>query len=102
MGALSTASRVRILARLRVSACAVGELSAELEMEQPAVSHQLRILREHDLIRAERVGRRRLYQMRDDQVRAFLEAALQHVERGTGGAVQGGIQAASAGRDPGA
>ena len=46
MSALSTPSRVRILARLREGESTVGDLAAAVQMEQPAVSHQLRILRD--------------------------------------------------------
>jgi DNA-binding transcriptional ArsR family regulator len=48
-------------------------------MEQSAVSHQLRLLREHDLVRVERVGQRRVYTLADDHVVRLLEEALRHV-----------------------
>ena len=38
MQALATPSRVRILSRLAMGACSVGELAREVEMEQSAVS----------------------------------------------------------------
>jgi DNA-binding transcriptional ArsR family regulator len=55
-----------------------------LGMEQSAVSHQLRVLREHRLVSAEREGRTRLYALYDDDVVALLESALRHVERRAG------------------
>lgn len=51
-----------------------------LDMEQSAVSHQLRVLREHMLVKVERVGRRRVYALQDIHVTALLEEALRHVE----------------------
>jgi DNA-binding transcriptional ArsR family regulator len=51
-------------------------------MEQSAVSHQLRVLREHRLVRAEKAGRRRLYALYDEHVAALLHAGLHHVQRG--------------------
>jgi DNA-binding transcriptional ArsR family regulator len=96
MFALATPSRVQILWVLMGGPHTAGEITDELGMEQSAVSHQLRILREHDLIRAERVGRRRLYSLRDDQVRMFLEAALEHVQHGAGP----GLRGAGAGAGP--
>jgi DNA-binding transcriptional ArsR family regulator len=45
MQALGTASRLLILASLREGGRSVGELAAEVGMEQSAVSHQLRVLR---------------------------------------------------------
>ena len=83
MGALSTASRVRILARLRVSPCAVGELSAELEMEQPAVSHQLRVLRDLGLVVGDRSGRSVVYGLFDSHVASLIDEALRHIDHVT-------------------
>ena len=81
MFALSTPSRVQILRVLMGGPCGVGELVSILGMEQSAVSHQLRVLREHSLIRAERAGRRRTYALSDDGVPALIEAALSHIEQ---------------------
>jgi ArsR family transcriptional regulator, nickel/cobalt-responsive transcriptional repressor len=84
MFALSTPSRVQILGCLLESAHSVGELTELLGMEQSAVSHQLRVLREHTLVKAEWQGRRRLYGLYDEHVTALFEAALRHVEERSG------------------
>ena len=55
--ALATPSRLRILTRLRHGACSVNDLSAAVEMEQSAVSHQLRLLRAMGLVTGARKGR---------------------------------------------
>jgi DNA-binding transcriptional ArsR family regulator len=81
MFALSTPSRIQILSILRGGPLGVNEMVEVLGLEQSLVSHQLRILREHSLIRAERQGRRRVYALSDDQVEALLDAALRHVGR---------------------
>jgi ArsR family transcriptional regulator, nickel/cobalt-responsive transcriptional repressor len=52
MFALSTPSRVLLLGALLDGPRSVGDLTEALGMEQSAVSHQLRVLREHDLVRA--------------------------------------------------
>jgi DNA-binding transcriptional ArsR family regulator len=80
MFALSTPSRVEILGCLLEGARSVSELTESLGMGQSAVSHQLRVLREHELVKAEWVGRRRLYVLHDEHVTAFLQAAFHHVE----------------------
>jgi DNA-binding transcriptional ArsR family regulator len=87
MGALSTASRVRILSRLRTGDCPVGDLSAELEMEQPAVSHQLRILRDLGLVVGTRTGRQVVYGLFDSHVASLLDEALRHIDHVTSGDV---------------
>jgi len=80
MQALSTASRVRLLGRLREGACSVSELTAAVDMEQPAVSHQLRILRNLGLVTGVRSGRQTIYQLHDPHVSTLLDEALRHVE----------------------
>ncbi len=80
MQALATPSRVRILGRLRDSACSVGELAAAVGMEQSAVSHQLRILRHLGLVINERHGRRVVYALHDPHVGVLLEEAVYHVQ----------------------
>ena len=79
MKALSTPSRVRILARLREGACSVNELAASVGMESSAVSHQLRVLRHLRLVVGERSGRNVLYALHDSHVGVLLEEATYHV-----------------------
>jgi ArsR family transcriptional regulator, nickel/cobalt-responsive transcriptional repressor len=80
MFALSTPSRVQILGCLLDGPHTVTELMSALGMEQSAVSHQLRVLREHTLVKVERHGRRGVYALYDEHVVALLEEALRHVE----------------------
>ena len=80
MQALATSSRVRILSRLRESACSVGALAEAVGMEQSAVSHQLRLLRHLGLVIGERQGRQIVYALHDSHVGVLLEEAIYHVE----------------------
>jgi DNA-binding transcriptional ArsR family regulator len=80
MQALATPSRVRILGRLRESACSVGELADAIGMEQSAVSHQLRILRHLGLVIGERRGRSVFYALHDSHVADLLDQAVFHIE----------------------
>jgi|SRR5579864_92019 len=86
MFALSTPSRVQILACLLAGPHTVSDLMDVLGMEQSAVSHQLRVLREHRLVSVERAGRARVYALYDDDVVALVEGAFRHVERRSRGA----------------
>ncbi|CAL9501932.1 HTH-type transcriptional regulator NmtR [Actinosynnema sp. ALI-1.44] len=78
--ALATPSRLRILARLRHGPCAVGELAEAIEMEQSAVSHQLRLLRALGLVVGTRHGRSIVYSLYDDHVAQLLDEAVYHIE----------------------
>jgi ArsR family transcriptional regulator, nickel/cobalt-responsive transcriptional repressor len=80
MQALATPSRVRILSRLGVGACSVGELARDLAMAQPAVSQQLRVLRHLGLVVGERDGRQVIYALHDEHIRSLLEEAVSHTE----------------------
>jgi DNA-binding transcriptional ArsR family regulator len=80
MAALSTPSRVRILSRLSAGSCSVSELTADVEMEQSAVSQQLRVLRQLGLVVGEREGRRVVYALHDNHVGVLLAEAVSHAE----------------------
>jgi DNA-binding transcriptional ArsR family regulator len=80
MQALATPSRVRILSRLALGDCSVGELAGAVAMEQSAVSQQLRVLRHLGLVVGERAGRQVIYALHDDHVRALLTEAISHTE----------------------
>jgi ArsR family transcriptional regulator, nickel/cobalt-responsive transcriptional repressor len=75
MFALSAPSRVQILGSLLGGPRAVGDITELLGMEQSAVSHQLRVLREAGLVAAERRGKRRVYTIAGDAVRELLTGA---------------------------
>ena len=78
--ALATPSRLRILDRLQDGPHSVGELTQALGMEQSAVSHQLRHLRDLDFVIAERQGRHIFYRLFDDHVAKLIEQAISHAE----------------------
>jgi DNA-binding transcriptional ArsR family regulator len=80
MQALSTPSRVRILSRLGAGPCSVSELTRDVEMEQSAVSAQLRVLRHMGLVVGERQGRSIVYALHDDHVGVLLAEAVSHAE----------------------
>jgi ArsR family transcriptional regulator, nickel/cobalt-responsive transcriptional repressor len=80
MQALATPSRVRILGALAQRPCSVGEITAALDMEQSAVSQQLRVLRHLGLVVGERRGRQVIYALHDEHVRVLLSEALAHTD----------------------
>jgi DNA-binding transcriptional ArsR family regulator len=80
MQALATPSRVLILAQLRERALSVSELVSAVGMQQSAVSHQLRLLRDLGLVVGERDGRRVVYSLYDDHVALLIDQAINHLE----------------------
>ena len=87
MQALATPSRLLILGRLRRGAATVGELTSDTGMEQSAVSHQLRLLRNLGLVEGERHGRSIVYALYDNHVAELLDQAVYHSEHLRLGAV---------------
>lgn len=78
--ALTAPSRLLILARLRESPATVSELTEATEMEQSAVSHQLRLLRTMGLVVTQRSGRNVTYSLYDDHVAELFDQAVYHAE----------------------
>lgn len=78
--ALATPSRLLILDRLRESPATVGELARSVGMEQSAVSHQLRLLRNLGLVDGVRDGRSIVYSLYDNHVAQLLDEAIYHAE----------------------
>lgn len=56
-------NRRRILDRLRLGECSVGDLVDELEASQPAVSKHLKVLREAGFVSCRVVSQRRMYRL---------------------------------------
>jgi DNA-binding transcriptional ArsR family regulator len=79
MFALSTPSRLQILVCLRDGPRTVSEIVGAVDMEQSAVSHQLRVLREHAVVTVRRLGRTRQYALRNEHIEALIDDALAHL-----------------------
>lgn len=78
--ALANPSRLRILATLQAGPATVGQLTESVGMEQSAVSHQLRLLRDQGFVTAERDGRHMEYRLYDDHIGELIDQALSHAE----------------------
>ncbi|MFI6520319.1 ArsR/SmtB family transcription factor [Spirillospora sp. NPDC050679] len=85
--ALATPSRLLILAHLRHEPASVGRLAEAVGMEQSALSHQLRHLRQLGLVVGDRDGQRIIYRLHDHHVAALLDEAVYHSEHLRLGAV---------------
>ena len=81
--ALSDPTRVRIVAAILKEERCVHDLCEDLDLEQSAVSHQLRVLRDKQLVRHRKEGRHVYYFLDDEHVRTLLETALVHVGHGS-------------------
>jgi ArsR family transcriptional regulator len=57
----------------------VCDLSALLNMKQSAVSHQLRVLKQANLVKNRREGRVIYYSLKDDHVRTIFREGFDHL-----------------------
>lgn len=73
-------TRIKILYVLYESELCVGDLAQLLNMNQSAISHQLRVLKQNHLVRARREGKAMVYSLADSHVRTILDQGLEHVE----------------------
>lgn len=88
---LADPTRRRILEQLGGGECSVGTLVERVAMSQPAVSKQLRVLRDAGLAAVRRDGQRRIYRLHAERLkevdawlapfRAYWEPRLDAMEQ---------------------
>ena len=73
-------TRIRILYVLLCSETCVCDIAQLLGMTQPAISHQLRILKQMNLVRARRDGKTIFYSLADDHIASILSQGMEHIK----------------------
>ena len=73
-------TRVRILNALYFSELCVCDLTVILEMNQSAVSHQLRILRTAKIVKYRKEGKNVFYSLDDDHISDMLNQGMIHIK----------------------
>ena len=76
--ALSDPNRLRLISLLLENEVCVHTLEATLGMTQSAISHQLRHLRQLNLVRFRKEGRHVYYALDDEHVRDLFKQGLLH------------------------
>jgi ArsR family transcriptional regulator len=76
--ALADSTRLKILSSLAAADMHVGALVELLGVSQPAVSHQLRLLRDRGLVSAHRRGQQVIYSFADEHVRSLILLGFEH------------------------
>ncbi len=72
-------TRARIICALTQAEMCVSDLSVLLEMNQSAVSHQLRLLKQARLVKTRRDGKIRYYSLADEHIQKLFQVAFEHV-----------------------
>lgn len=73
-------TRIKILYVLMCSEMCVCDLAQILNMTQSAISHQLRTLKQMDLVRNRRDGKTVFYSLADGHIKTILSQGLEHIE----------------------
>jgi DNA-binding transcriptional ArsR family regulator len=83
---LGDPSRCRlVLALIEAGEICVCDLAATLDMTESNVSHHLRLLRAHGLVKGRREGRMVFYSPDDEHIRLLLELTRDHLRHGEDG-----------------
>lgn len=83
LGFLADPNRLRILSILAAKEMCVGDLAAILEMNESAVSHQLRMLRANRSVNFRKQGRHVFYRLQDRQMLDFYQLAVEQIDTTT-------------------
>ena len=76
---LSDSTRVKIVSILEANELCVCDICNVLNMTKSAVSHQLKNLREMNLVKCRKVGKEVWYALADDHVKKVFDVALEHI-----------------------
>lgn len=72
-------TRLRILDALQKKAMCVNEISEVLNMNQSAISHQLKNLRSSNLVKTSKEGKNVIYSLSDSHIEKILDYGLEHI-----------------------
>ena len=75
-------TRIKILYALFESEMCVCDIATLLNMEQSAISHQLKVLKQSKLVRSRRQGKSVIYSLDDDHVRTMIDMGFEHITEG--------------------
>ena len=73
-------TRVKILMALESGELCVCDIAAVMNMSQSAISHQLRVLKQSNIVKTRREGKVVYYSISDDHVKEIFDIAMVHVQ----------------------
>lgn len=76
---LGDSTRIKILFAIDTNALCVCDIANILKMSKSSISHQLKILRDYNIVKCEKSGKEVFYELDDDHVKEVFEIALKHI-----------------------
>lgn len=77
---LGDSTRAKIICALDENEMCVCDLAVLLNMTKSAISHQLRALKDANLVKNRRDGKNIFYSLADDHVKQIFEKGLEHIQ----------------------
>lgn len=77
-------TRIKLLHLLLERELCVGDIAEKLDMTQSAVSHQLRVLRQNELVKYRKEGKTVYYSLDDSHVENVLRQGIGHIKHKKG------------------
>ncbi|RBP66035.1 ArsR family transcriptional regulator [Alkalibaculum bacchi] len=77
---LGDSTRIRILSALFQAEMCVCDIASLLSMNQSAISHQLRVLKQARLVKYRRDGKVVYYSLEDEHVKSIFDQGLIHID----------------------
>lgn len=72
-------TRIKILYVLLTQEMCVCDIAQSLDMTQSAISHQLRVLKQMDLVKNRRDGKTIYYSLADNHIVSILNQGMEHI-----------------------
>lgn len=76
--ALGDLTRLRIVESIFDGGKSVGDIAKQLNMTQSAISHQLKTLKDNDIVKGERKGKEVHYYLSDEHIKEIIAQVFYH------------------------
>lgn len=77
---LGDETRLKIVCTLLNEELSVSSIAKKVNMSLSAVSHQLKVLKMNEILKAERKGKEIYYSLNDEHIKVMIDQVLTHVE----------------------
>ncbi len=82
---LGDSTRIKILFSINNNRLCVCDIANILKMSKSSISHQLKILRDYNIVKNEKIGKEVFYELDDNHVKEVFEIALKHINHNSKG-----------------